>query len=77
VEGDLNLQEIFKLVPIPKKTSSSIVHSKSFKKLKNHEKNEEKKRIPRVNLTFSHFNHTFLILDPQIGPQAFKQSFIP
>jgi hypothetical protein len=30
VEGDLNLQEIFKPVPIPKKTSSSIVRSKSF-----------------------------------------------
>ncbi len=29
-EGYLNLQEIFKLVPIPKKTNSSIVHSKSF-----------------------------------------------
>jgi hypothetical protein len=30
VEGDLNLQEIFKLVPILKKTNSSIVHSKRF-----------------------------------------------
>jgi len=34
VKGDLNLQEIFKLVLIPKKTSSSIVHSKSFFKKK-------------------------------------------
>jgi hypothetical protein len=33
VEGDLNLQEIFKPVPIPKKTNSSIVHSKSFFKM--------------------------------------------
>jgi hypothetical protein len=33
VEGDLNLQETFKLVPIPKKTSSSIVCSKSFKNI--------------------------------------------
>ncbi len=31
VEGDLNLQEIFKPVHIPKKTSSSIVHRKNLK----------------------------------------------
>jgi hypothetical protein len=41
VEGDLNLQEIFKPVPIPKKTSSSIVQSKSFKKTMKKMKNKK------------------------------------
>jgi hypothetical protein len=32
---------------------------------------KKKNKIPKVNLILSHANHTFGILDPQIGPQAF------
>jgi len=34
-------------------------------------KRRRKNKIPKVNLILSHANHTFGILDPQIGPQAF------
>jgi hypothetical protein len=44
------------------------------KSRKNHVKEEEEKKIPKVNLILSHFNQTFLILDPQIGPQTLKHT---
>jgi hypothetical protein len=44
------------------------------KRKKNHEKNMKKKKKPKVSLIPSHINHTFFILDPQIGPQTFKHS---
>jgi hypothetical protein len=43
-------------------------------KLKNHEKKKKKKERPKVKLIHSHINHTFLILNAQIEPQAFKHS---
>jgi hypothetical protein len=44
-------------------------------KYKNHdEKEKEKEKRPRVNLILSCGNHTFLISNPQIGPQAFKHT---
>jgi hypothetical protein len=33
-----------------------------------------KKEEEEINLTLSHVNQTFLILDPQIGPQAFRHT---
>ncbi len=37
-------------------------------------KKKKKKKKPKVNLILSHINHTFFILDPQIGPQAFRHT---
>jgi hypothetical protein len=36
-------------------------------------KNHEKKKT-KINLILSHVNHIFLILDPQIRPQAFRHN---
>jgi hypothetical protein len=78
VKGDLNLQKMPKLVPILKKRikeddncgilclHSSIVCNKNWK-------NRKTKR-PKINLILSHANRTFLILDPQIEPQAFRRT---
>jgi hypothetical protein len=44
------------------------------RKLKRPWKKEEEKNIPKVNLILLHANHTFLILDPWIEPQAFKHT---
>jgi hypothetical protein len=86
VEGDLDLQEISNLVPIPKRRTPrketivmkdedeeseklerrSIVGSKNKKGGKKKEKKswkKKKKRKLEVNLTLSHVNQTFLILE--------------
>jgi hypothetical protein len=77
VKEDLNLQKMPKLIPILKKSikkenncgilclHSSIVCNKNFFKKTENFKNHGKKKI---NLIFSHANHTFFILDPQIEP---------
>jgi hypothetical protein len=86
VEEDLDLYENPKPIPIPNKGTPrkkmivmkdkdevekverrSIVCSKSLKrKIKN--------KNPKANLILSHVNHTFLILNFQIGPQAFQHT---
>jgi hypothetical protein len=35
---------------------------------------KKKRNKPNVNLILSHGNHTFLISNPQIGPQAFRHT---
>ncbi len=54
----------------------SIVCSKreknKQKKRKPWKKGRKKEKKPKVNLFLTHVNHTFLILDLQIGPQAFR-----
>jgi hypothetical protein len=35
---------------------------------------KKKKKTPKINLILSHVNHTFLILDLQIGPQALRHN---
>jgi hypothetical protein len=35
---------------------------------------KRRKKKQKVNLILSHVNHTFLISDPQIGPQAFRHT---
>jgi len=42
------------------------------KSWKNRRRREER---PDVNLILSHVNHTFSILDPWIGPQAFRYTY--
>jgi len=37
-------------------------------------KNKKKEKRPKINLILSYINHTFFILDPQIGPQAFRHA---
>ncbi len=52
---------------------SSIMCNKSFLKRKKREKTmkkRRKKKRPKVNLIFSHVNHTFWISNLQIGPKA-------
>jgi len=44
------------------------------KREKKHEKRKKKNNKPKANLIFSHVNHTFFILDLQIGPQAFRHT---
>jgi hypothetical protein len=36
---------------------------------------KKEKRKPKINLIPSHVNHTFFILDLQIGPHAFKHTY--
>ncbi len=79
VKRDLNLQEMSELVPIPKKSTkekdncgilclcSSIVCIKRIFFFKT-----TKKKTPEANIIVSPANHTFLILDLQIEPQAFR-----
>jgi hypothetical protein len=40
---------------------------------KNHEKKKEEKKS-KINIILSHVNHTFLILNPRIGPQALRHT---
>jgi hypothetical protein len=35
---------------------------------------KKKRKRPKAKLILSHVNHTFFILDPWIGPQAFKHT---
>jgi hypothetical protein len=78
VEGDLNLQEISKPIVVKDEKNEKIGYMKcnifheffNFLFPKHHEKKGREK--PKVNLILSHVNHTFFILDTQIGPQAFK-----
>jgi hypothetical protein len=51
------------------KSKNDLAKKQKIKKtLKKGRKN---KKRPKVNLILSHVNHTFFILDPQIGAQAF------
>jgi hypothetical protein len=43
-------------------------------KIKNRKNYEKKKKKLKVNLILTHVDHTFLILDPSIGPQAFRHT---
>ncbi len=36
---------------------------------------KEKEKEPKINLTLSYANHTFLILDLQIETQAFRHTY--
>jgi hypothetical protein len=43
------------------------------RKLKKNYEEKWKQKDQRLTLILSHVNGTFLILDPRIGPQAFRQ----
>jgi hypothetical protein len=49
--------------------------NRKLKKLwKKERKKEEERKDQNVHLILSHVNHTFLILNPPIGPQAFRHT---
>jgi hypothetical protein len=49
---------------------------KEKQKIKRHEKNEEKRKKSKVNVILSYVDHTFLILDSQIGPHTSLDTLI-
>jgi hypothetical protein len=67
-----------KMKKVKKLEGRSIVCSrreaKKPKKKKPLKKGRKKEKKPKVNLILSHVNHIFLVLNLQIGPQAFRHT---
>jgi len=55
------------------KRSSIVCNNDNFYFFKSMKKRKKLKR-PKVNIILSQVNHTFLILDLRIGPQAFRHT---